>query len=241
MFINEKKIGTGRTYIIAEVGNNHNGSLQNALKLVDLAIEAQADCVKFQMRSLNDVYRKKSLEQNGDDLGSDYIIDLGPDAGVNGGEVVAQGNYNQLKNMNTWTGKYLSKTLSFDINSKKPSFSKKIKLIGARHNNLKNIDVIFPLNSITAVTGVSGSGKSTLIKDVLLPAIKKKKDIHGEKIGEFTSIEGDFESFQSIEFISQKPIGVSSRSNPVTYIKAVSYTHLRAHETPEHRVCRRRV
>ncbi len=174
------------------------------------------------IKNLRDLGNTVIIVEHDEDIimASDYIIDLGPDAGVNGGEVVAQGNYNQLKNMNTWTGKYLSKTLSFDMNSKKPSFSKKIKLIGARHNNLKNIDVIFPLNSITAVTGVSGSGKSTLIKDVLLPAIKKKKDIYGEKIGEFTSIEGDFESFQSIEFISQKPIGVSSRSNPVTYIKA---------------------
>ena len=174
------------------------------------------------IKNLRDLGNTVIIVEHDEDIimASDYIIDLGPDAGVNGGEVVAQGNYNQLKNMNTWTGKYLSKTLRFDMNSKKPSFSKKIKLIGARHNNLKNIDVIFPLNSITAVTGVSGSGKSTLIKDVLLPAIKKKKDIHGEKIGEFTSIEGDFESFQSIEFISQKPIGVSSRSNPVTYIKA---------------------
>jgi excinuclease ABC subunit A len=151
---------------------------------------------------------------------SDEIIDLGPDAGVFGGEVVAQGSFKELLKAETWTGKYLSKRAQIEIPKKRIAPKKFLHIKGAREHNLKNIDVSFPLQMLTLVTGVSGSGKSTLVKDILLPAVRKAKDIYGDKLGEFSSLIGDLDAFQEIQYISQKPIGLSSRSNPVTYIKA---------------------
>jgi excinuclease ABC subunit A len=151
---------------------------------------------------------------------SDEIIDLGPDAGVFGGEVVAQGSFKELLKAETWTGKYLSKRAQIEIPKKRIAPKKFLHIKGAREHNLKNIDVSFPLQMLTVVTGVSGSGKSTLVKDILLPAVRKAKDIYGDKLGEFSSLIGGLDAFQEIQYISQKPIGLSSRSNPVTYIKA---------------------
>jgi excinuclease ABC subunit A len=151
---------------------------------------------------------------------SDEIIDLGPDAGVFGGEVVAQGTFNELLKAETWTGKYLSKRAQIEIPEKRITPKKFLHIKGAREHNLKNINVSFPLQMLTVITGVSGSGKSTLVKDILLPAVRKEKDIYGDKLGEFSSLDGDLDAFQEIQYISQKPIGLSSRSNPVTYIKA---------------------
>ncbi|MDG2290207.1 MAG: excinuclease ABC subunit UvrA [Flavobacteriaceae bacterium] len=151
---------------------------------------------------------------------SDEIIDLGPDAGVFGGEVVAKGTFNELLKAETWTGKYLSKRAQIEIPKKRISPKKFLHIKGAREHNLKNINVSFPLQMLTVITGVSGSGKSTLVKDILLPAVRKEKDIYGDKLGEFSSLDGDLDAFQEIQYISQKPIGLSSRSNPVTYIKA---------------------
>ena len=151
---------------------------------------------------------------------SDEIIDLGPDAGRFGGEVVAQGKFNELLKAETWTGKYLSKRAQIEIPKKRITPKKFLHIKGAREHNLKNINVSFPLQMLTVITGVSGSGKSTLVKDILLPAVRKEKDIYGDKLGEFSSLDGDLDAFQEIQYISQKPIGLSSRSNPVTYIKA---------------------
>ncbi len=151
---------------------------------------------------------------------SDEIIDLGPDAGVFGGEIVAQGTFNELLKAETWTGKYLSKRAQIEIPKKRITPKKFLHIKGAREHNLKNINVSFPLQMLTVITGVSGSGKSTLVKDILLPAVRKEKDIYGDKLGEFSSLDGDLDAFQEIQYISQKPIGLSSRSNPVTYIKA---------------------
>ena len=151
---------------------------------------------------------------------SDEIIDLGPDAGVFGGEVVAKGTFTELLKAETWTGKYLSKRAQIEIPKKRISPKKFLHIKGAREHNLKNINVSFPLQMLTVITGVSGSGKSTLVKDILLPAVRKEKDIYGDKLGEFSSLDGDLDAFQEIQYISQKPIGLSSRSNPVTYIKA---------------------
>ena len=151
---------------------------------------------------------------------SDEIIDLGPDAGVFGGEVVAQGTFNELLKAETWTGKYLSKRAQIEIPEKRITPKKFLHIKGAREHNLKNINVSFPLQMLNVITGVSGSGKSTLVKDILLPAVRKEKDIYGDKLGEFNSLDGDLDAFQEIQYISQKPIGLSSRSNPVTYIKA---------------------
>ena len=174
------------------------------------------------LQKLRDLGNTIIVVEHDDDImrAADEIIDLGPDAGVFGGEVVAQGSFEKILQADTWTAKYLSGKEKIALPEKRQKTSKELRIIGAREHNLKNIDVSFPLQMLTVVTGVSGSGKSTLVKDVLLPAVKKKKDIYGDKCGEFTALEGDLEHFQDIQYISQNPIGLSSRSNPVTYIKA---------------------
>ena len=171
---------------------------------------------------LRDLGNTVIVVEHDDDImrASDEIIDLGPDAGVFGGEVVAQGTFQEILKAETWTGKYLSKRAQIEIPEKRSKPKKFVHIKGAREHNLKNIDVSFPLQMLTVVTGVSGSGKSTLVKDILLPAVRKAKEIYGDKLGEFGSIDGDLDAFQEIQYISQKPIGLSSRSNPVTYIKA---------------------
>ena len=152
---------------------------------------------------------------------ADEIIDLGPYAGINGGEIVVNGKYEDIIKCNqSITGMYLNseKKIVYPKNRKK--INNKIILKGARENNLKNIDIEFPLNMMVAVTGVSGSGKSTLVKKILYPAILKNFDIYKEKSGEFKSLAGDLNLINQIEYIDQNPIGRSSRSNPVTYVKA---------------------
>ena len=151
---------------------------------------------------------------------ADYIIDIGPEAGTHGGEVVASGTYEQLLKANSLTGQYLSRRMTIPIPKKRRTSPHYIKLIGCRENNLKNIDVTFPLDMLTVVTGVSGSGKSTLVKKLLYPAIQKELEVGGEKIGQLTRLEGKFKQLQSVEFVDQNPIGKSTRSNPITYIKA---------------------
>lgn len=151
---------------------------------------------------------------------ADYIIDIGPEAGTHGGEVVASGTYEQLLKANSLTGQYLSRRMTIPIPEKRRTSPHYIKLIGCRENNLKNIDVTFPLDMLTVVTGVSGSGKSTLVKKLLYPAIQKELEVGGEKIGQLTRLEGKFKQLQSVEFVDQNPIGKSTRSNPITYIKA---------------------
>ena len=151
---------------------------------------------------------------------ADEIIDLGPEAGVFGGEIVAQGTLEALLKSNGLTANYLNGKLSVSTKSKPIQSKKSIELIGARENNLSNINVRFPLNCITAVTGVSGSGKSTLVKDILWPALLREKGVFSEKAGQHTAITGDLDEISFINYISQNPIGTSSRSNPVTYIKA---------------------
>jgi excinuclease ABC subunit A len=151
---------------------------------------------------------------------ADEIIDLGPEAGVLGGEIVAQGTLNEILKSNGLTADYLNGKQSIYTKTKPIQSKKSIELIGARENNLNNIDVSFPLHCITAVTGVSGSGKSTLVKGILWPALLREKDIFTEKAGQHTAIAGDLDEISAVEYISQNPIGTSSRSNPVTYIKA---------------------
>ena len=151
---------------------------------------------------------------------ADYIIDIGPEAGTHGGEVVASGTYEQLLKADSLTGHYLSRRMTIPIPKKRRTSPHYIKLIGCRENNLKNIDVTFPLDMLTVVTGVSGSGKSTLVKKLLYPALQKELEAGGEKIGQLTRLEGKFKQLQSVEFVDQNPIGKSTRSNPITYIKA---------------------
>ncbi len=151
---------------------------------------------------------------------ADQIIDLGPGAGIQGGEIVAQGCLKQILNSNTITTKYLKNQYEINVPSKRRVSSKRIELKGCRENNLKNLNVNFPLNSLVSVTGISGSGKTTLVKKILYPALLQSKGVYTTKPGQFSSIAGNIEDIDSIEFIDQNPIGQSSRSNPVTYIKA---------------------
>ncbi|MDT0552299.1 excinuclease ABC subunit UvrA [Urechidicola vernalis] len=150
---------------------------------------------------------------------ANVIIDIGPEAGTFGGEVVAEGSYKNILSSDSLTSKYLNGTLEITVPEKRRKSKKFIEIIGARQNNLKNIDVKFPLNTLSVITGVSGSGKSTLVRKILYPALQKKIGGFGEKAGQFTEIKGDFNELEHIEFIDQNPIGRSSRSNPVTYIK----------------------
>ncbi len=151
---------------------------------------------------------------------ADHIIDIGPEAGSLGGELVAEGSYENILESDTLTANYLSGKLKIEVPKKRRAATKFVEILGARANNLKNIDVKFPLNVLTVVTGVSGSGKSTLVRNILYPALQKIIQKYGEKAGQFSEIRGDIDSLDQIEFINQNPIGRSSRSNPVTYIKA---------------------
>ena len=173
------------------------------------------------LKSLRDLGNTVIVVEHDADImkAADYIIDIGPEAGTHGGEVVAAGTYEQLLKANTLTGKYLSGRLSIEPPKKRRTSPHYISLIGCRENNLKNIDVTFPLDMLTVVTGVSGSGKSTLIKKLLYPAMQKELNASNEKIGQFTHIEGKYKQLQSVEFVDQNPIGKSSRSNPITYLK----------------------
>jgi excinuclease ABC subunit A len=153
---------------------------------------------------------------------ADQIIDIGPLAGVHGGEIVAIGNLNEIRaNKQSLTGKYLTGIEEIKIPERRRKWTQSINIKGARQNNLKGFDVSFPLHVFTVITGVSGSGKTTLIKSILYPSLQKVLgSYNGEKTGSFDKIDGDFKSIKNIEFVDQNPIGKSSRSNPVTYIKA---------------------
>ncbi len=174
------------------------------------------------LKSLRDLGNTVIVVEHDEDImkAADEIIDIGPEAGSFGGEVVATGNYKNLLKSNSLTAQYLNGTLSIEIPAQRRTSKNSIQLFGARQHNLKNIDVQFPLGCFTAITGVSGSGKSTLVKKILYPAILKEVGGYGEKPGQFSKLEGNFSSIKNIEFVNQNPIGRSSRSNPVTYIKA---------------------
>ncbi|MDY7395618.1 excinuclease ABC subunit UvrA [Aureibaculum sp. 2210JD6-5] len=180
------------------------------------------------LRGLRDLGNTVIVVEHDEDImkAADYIIDIGPEAGTFGGELVAYGTYKEILKADTLTANYLTGKLKIEVPTKRRKATDFIKVIGAREHNLKNIDVQFPLNTLTVITGVSGSGKSTLVKNILYPALQKKLFNYGEKPGQFTSIEGDFSTIKSVEFIDQNPIGRSSRSNPVTYIKV--YDDIRA-------------
>ncbi|WP_346861072.1 excinuclease ABC subunit UvrA [uncultured Draconibacterium sp.] len=152
---------------------------------------------------------------------ADEVIDIGPLAGQHGGEVVFQGNHQELaKKPESLTTKYLSGVEEIPIPKQRRKWMNSIEIVGARENNLKNIRVKFPLNAMTVVTGVSGSGKSSLVSKILTPALTKILGGYGEKTGHHDALLGDYKMLEAIEFIDQNPIGKSSRSNPVTYLKA---------------------
>jgi excinuclease ABC subunit A len=152
---------------------------------------------------------------------ADEIIDIGPFAGQHGGEVVFQGNHTQLSEKpESLTTKYLTGIEKIEIPKQRRKWTNAIEVVGARENNLKNLRVKFPLNTLTVVTGVSGSGKSSLVSKILFPALTKILGGYGERTGHHDAILGDYKMLSAIEFIDQNPIGKSSRSNPVTYLKA---------------------
>ncbi|AWG23404.1 excinuclease ABC subunit A [Flavobacterium faecale] len=172
--------------------------------------------------SLRDLGNTVIVVEHDEDImkAADMIIDIGPEAGTFGGNLVAQGTYDEILKSTSLTAKYLNGDLAIEIPKKRRPFKNFIEIIGARENNLQNIDVKFPLDVLTVITGVSGSGKSTLVKKILFPAMQKKLDNAGEKAGQFTEIKGSYSHIKHIEYVDQNPIGRSSRSNPVTYIKA---------------------
>ena len=171
---------------------------------------------------------------------ADYLIDVGPDAGRLGGEIVFEGKVSDIKSIegdikekknlkskqlleqypHSYTIKYLTGTEVIDIPASRRPWNMAIELKGARMNNLKGIDVKFPLNVFTVVTGVSGSGKSSLVKGILYPALKRHLDEVADTPGEYSAITGDWKQIKHVEFVDQNPIGKSTRSNPATYVKA---------------------
>jgi len=153
---------------------------------------------------------------------ADEILDIGPGAGRYGGELVFQGDHNALlKAKNSLTADYLLEKEIIEVPKKRRAQKNKIELLGARKNNLKNIDVAIPLNNLVCVTGVSGSGKSTLIRDILYPGVRGHLGIvSSNPNGAYREIKGDLKLIKSVEFVDQNPIGKSSRSNPATYVKA---------------------
>lgn len=172
--------------------------------------------------SLRDLGNTVIVVEHDEDImkAADMIIDIGPEAGSFGGELVAQGTFTEILNSTSLTAKYLNGDLEIAVPKKRRPFKNFIEIKGARENNLQNIDVKFPLDVLSVITGVSGSGKSTLVKKILFPALQKKLDLAGEKAGQFSEISGSFSHIKHIEYVDQNPIGRSSRSNPVTYIKA---------------------
>ncbi|TJY34140.1 excinuclease ABC subunit UvrA [Pontimicrobium aquaticum] len=180
------------------------------------------------LKSLRDLGNTVIVVEHDEDImaAADDIIDIGPEAGTFGGEVVATGSYNDILVSDSLTAKYLNGSYKIEVPKERRTSKYFVDIKGAREHNLKNIDVTFPLGMLTVVTGVSGSGKSTLVKKILHPALIKELGSYGDKPGEFTSISGNFSNVKHIEFVDQNPIGRSSRSNPVTYIKA--YDDIRA-------------
>ncbi len=174
------------------------------------------------LKSLRNLGNTVIVVEHDEDImkAADEIIDIGPEAGTLGGRVVATGNMEAILKSDSLTACYLNGTTEISVPKERRNSKNYIQIKGARENNLKNIDVTFPLNMLTVVTGVSGSGKSTLVKKILYPSILKEVGGYGEKAGQFTSMEGKYAHIKHVEFVDQNPIGRSSRSNPVTYIKA---------------------
>jgi len=174
------------------------------------------------LKNLRDLGNTVIVVEHDEDImkAADMIIDIGPEAGTLGGHLVAQGTYDEILKADSLTAKYLNGQEEISVPKTRRKFKNHIEIIGARENNLKNQNFTFPLDCLTVITGVSGSGKSTLVKKILFPALQKKLEGVGEKAGQFTELAGNFANIKHIEYVDQNPIGRSSRSNPVTYIKA---------------------
>jgi len=175
------------------------------------------------LKTLRDMGNTVIVVEHDEDIirSSDHLIDIGPLAGAHGGEVIFEGNHEKLiSEKRSLTAQYLNKQLHIAIPSQRRKWKEYIEVMGARENNLKSLNVKFPLHVLTVITGVSGSGKTSLVKSILYPALKKIHGGYGEKTGKFDKLNGDIKSISNIEFVDQNPIGKSSRSNPVTYVKA---------------------
>lgn len=172
--------------------------------------------------SLRDLGNTVIVVEHDEDImkAADEVIDIGPEAGTHGGNIVAQGTLDEILNSSSLTASYLNGTMKIEVPKDRRTSKNHIEIIGCRANNLRNINITFPLDMLTVVTGVSGSGKSTLVKKLLYPIILKETGGYGEKAGQFTSFKGKYSHIKHVEFVDQNPIGRSSRSNPVTYIKA---------------------
>lgn len=152
---------------------------------------------------------------------ADYLIDVGPEAGRHGGKIVYQGPVSDLKSASeSYTVRYLNGEMTIPVPKTRRKWRDYIEVVGAREHNLKNINVRFPLQALTVVTGVSGSGKSTLVRDILYRALQRRFDEVGDAPGLHTTLRGDLSSIEAVEFVDQNPIGRSTRSNPATYLKA---------------------
>ncbi len=181
------------------------------------------------LKSLRDIGNTVVVVEHDEEImrAADQLIDIGPLAGTHGGELIFQGNHKDLaKEERSLTALYLNGKEKIEVPTSRRNWNHFIELKGVRENNLKNIDIKFPLNVMTVVTGVSGSGKTSLVKRVLYPALKKIHGGYSEQTGSFDKLSGDFNSVTAVEMIDQNPIGKSSRSNPVTYVKA--YDEIRA-------------
>lgn len=174
------------------------------------------------LKNLRDLGNTVIVVEHDEDImkQADMIIDIGPEAGTHGGNLVAQGTFAEILKSDSLTAQYLNGTQEIKVPSTRRKWSAYVDIIGAREHNLQNIDVRFPLECLTVITGVSGSGKSTLVKKILVPAIQKKLEGVSEKAGQFSDLQGHYHKIRHIEYVDQNPIGRSSRSNPVTYIKA---------------------
>ncbi|WP_345953659.1 excinuclease ABC subunit UvrA [Mucilaginibacter sp. PAMB04168] len=176
------------------------------------------------LKSLRDVGNTVLVVEHEEEImqAADHLIDIGPEAGTHGGQLIFSGTYAQiLTDDNSLTGKYLSGREEIVVPAQRRKWNDFIQIKGARENNLKHVDVKFPLGVLSVVTGVSGSGKTSLVKRILHPALQKVLgNYSGEQTGSYDSIEGDYGKIESVELVDQNPIGRSSRSNPVTYVKA---------------------
>ena len=174
------------------------------------------------LKNLRDLGNTVIVVEHDEDImkNADMIIDIGPEAGTFGGELVAQGTFDEILQSDSLTAQYLNGDMEISVPKKRRKSNNSIEIKGARENNLQNVDVAFPLESLTVITGVSGSGKSTLVKKILFPAMQKKLEGVSDKAGQFNDISGSYAHIKHIEYVDQNPIGRSSRSNPVTYIKA---------------------
>jgi excinuclease ABC subunit A len=175
------------------------------------------------LKNLRDLGNTVIVVEHDEDImkACDHIVDMGPEAGINGGEVIYNGPAADIvKDKNSLTAKYLNGELKIDYDRIRRRTSNSISIIGATQHNLKDVDAKIPLNCLTVVTGVSGSGKTTLIKKILYPALMRQFDGGGEKPGSYRELRGDLKKISAVEMIDQNPLGRSSRSNPVTYVKA---------------------